>query len=124
VQQPIGLRLIGTKRSAPPPPHDKNEDREFQAILVERIAKRPRVHDYGRYASLPNDPNIKSALGQCRGNQDCFLIWLTWAMARNKFALPASGCLVQRMFSDSGCITAWKRSRLRDSTYYLRSHNV
>lgn len=67
---------MGTKRSAHPPPHDKDEDHDFQAMLAERAAKHPHIHDYGRYTSLPNDPNIKSALGRYRRNQDYFLIWL------------------------------------------------
>jgi len=36
-------------------------------------------------------------------------------MARDKLAVPASGCSVQQMFSDSGRIATWNRSRLRDS---------
>ena len=101
----------GTKRSAP---DDEDEDHEFQAMLAERAAKRPRVHDYDRYANLPNDPNIKSALGWWRGNQVSFPDLAK--MARNTLAVPASGCSVERMFSVSGRIATWQRSRLRDTT--------
>jgi hypothetical protein len=37
-------------------------------------------------------------------------------MARNTLAVPASGCSVERMFSVSGRIATWQRSRLRDTT--------
>ena len=37
-------------------------------------------------------------------------------MARNTLAVPASDCSVERMFSVSGRIATWQRSRLRDAT--------
>ena len=37
-------------------------------------------------------------------------------MARDTLAIPASGCSVERMFSVSGRIATWQRSRLHDST--------
>jgi hypothetical protein len=37
-------------------------------------------------------------------------------MARNTLAVPASGCSVERLFSVSGRIATWQRSRLRDAT--------
>jgi hAT family C-terminal dimerisation region len=95
-------------------PDDEDENLGFQAILAERAAKRPRVHDYDRYATLPNDPNIESSLGWWRGNQVSFPDLAK--MARNTLAVPASGCPVERMFSVSGRIAAWQRSRLRDAT--------
>ena len=39
-----------------------DEDDEFLALLAERATQRSGVHDYDRYANLPNDPTIKSAL--------------------------------------------------------------
>jgi hypothetical protein len=101
----------GTKRSAP---DDEDEDHEFQAMLAARAVKRPHVHDYDRYANLPNDPNIKSELGWWSGNQVSFPDLAK--MARNTLAVPASGCSVERMFSVSGRIATCQRSRLRDTT--------
>jgi hypothetical protein len=83
-------------------------------MLAACAAKRPRVHDYDRYANLPHDPNIKSALGWWRGNQVSFPDLAK--MARNTLTVPASGCSVERMFSVSGRIATWQRSRLRDIT--------
>src|SRR5271167_1424167 len=83
-------------------------------MLAERAAKRPRVHDYDRYVNLPNNPNIKSSLGWWRGNQVSFPDLAK--MARDTLVVPASGCSVERMFSVSGRIATWQRSRLRDST--------
>jgi len=37
-------------------------------------------------------------------------------MARDTLPIPASGCSVERMFSLSGRVATWQRSRLRDST--------
>jgi hypothetical protein len=38
-------------------------------MLAERAGKHPRVHDYDRYAKLPNNLIIKSLLEWRRGNQ-------------------------------------------------------
>ena len=103
---------LGTKRSAPD--DDDDDDYEFHAMLAERAAIRARIHDFHRYINVPNDPNIKSVLGWWRANQAAFPNLAK--MARETLAIPASGCSVERMFSVSGRIATWQRSRLRDST--------
>ena len=103
---------LGTKRSAPD--DDDDDDYEFQAMLAKRAAIRARIHDFDRYINVPNDPSIKSVLGWWRANQAAFPNLAK--MARDTLAIPASGCSVERMFSVSGRIATWQRSRLRDST--------
>jgi hAT family C-terminal dimerisation region len=94
-------------------PPASDEDDEFLALLAERAAQRSDVHDYDRYANLPNNPTIKSALGWWRGSQGWFPDLAK--MARDTSAVPASCCSMERMFSVSGRIAAWQRSHLRDS---------
>ena len=103
---------LGTKRAAPD--DDDDDDYEFQAMLAKRAAIRARIHDFDRYINVPNDPSIKSVLGWWRANQAAFPNLAK--MARDTLAIPASGCSVERMFSVSGRIATWQRSRLRDST--------
>ena len=103
---------LGTKRSAPD--DDDDDDYEFHAMLAKRAAIRARIHDFDRYINVPNDPSIKSVLGWWRANQAAFPNLAK--MARDTLAIPASGCSVERMFSVSGRIATWQRSRLRDST--------
>ena len=99
----------GIKRS----PLD-NDDEESQAMLAQRSAKRRMNSDYEHYSSVPNDPTIKLALGWWRANHALFPDLAK--MARDTLAVPVSGCSVEWMFSISGCIATWQRSRLRDST--------
>jgi len=97
-----------------PAPDDIDDDDEFQAMLAQRAAKRSRLDDYQRYMSIPNDPRIKSALSYWKAHGPSFPDLAM--MARNTLAVPASGCSVERMFSVSGRVATWQRSRLRDST--------
>jgi len=100
----------GIKCSAP----DDDDKEECQAMLAQRSTQRRMHSDYERYSSVPNDPTIQSALGWWRANRALFLD--SAKMARDTLALPVSGCSVERMFSISGHIVTWQRSRLRDST--------
>lgn len=100
----------GLKRSAP----DDDDDEEFRAILAQRSSNRRMHSDYERYSSVPNDPTIKSALGWWKANHALFPDLAK--MARDTLAVPVSGCSVECMFSVSGRIATWQRSRLQDST--------
>ena len=106
--------IMSEPEDLPLNPLTEDEDLEFQAMLAHRAAKRPHVHDYDWYANLPNDPIIKSALGWWRENQVSFPDLAK--MARNTLAVPESGCSVERIFSVSGRIATWQRSRFRDAT--------
>jgi len=109
---PTAIANLSSSHGIKPPA--PNEDDEFLALFAERGAQRSGVHDYDRYANLPNDPTIKSTLGWWRGTQGWFLDLAK--MAGDTSAVPASCCSVERMFSVSGRIVTWQRSHLWDST--------
>ena len=71
-----------------------DEDDKFLALPEERAAHHSGVHDYDRYANLPNDPTIKSALGWWGGNQGSFPDLAK--MGRDTLAVPVlwNGCSV------------------------------
>jgi hAT family C-terminal dimerisation region len=87
-------------------------DKPYQAMVAKRSAKRRR-NDYDRYIETPNDPSIPSLLW-----------WRTFhtsfpdlaRQARDCLAVPASGSSVERIFSISGRIATWERSRLKGET--------
>ena len=95
-------------------PDDDDDDDEFQATLAERAKKRPRTDDYEHYISTENDGRIKSALAWWKVHHHKFPDLAR--MVRDTLAAPASGCSVERMFSVSGRVATWQRSRLRDTT--------
>jgi hAT family C-terminal dimerisation region len=111
---PLALFYAGEEINVPAPNDDAREDDEFLALLADRAAQRSGVHGYDRYANLPNDPTIESALGWWRGNRGLFPDLAK--MARDTLAVPASDCFVEWMFSVSGHIATWQRSRLQDTS--------
>jgi hypothetical protein len=112
---PLALFYAGEEINVPAPNDDAREDDEFLALLADRAAQRSGVHGYDRYANLPNDPTIESALGWWRGNRGLFPDLAK--MARDTLAAPASGSgSVKQIFIVSGQISTWQRSHLRDST--------
>ena len=104
---------VPTKRSAPDDDDDSDDD-DFYTMLVERAQQSPRTDDYECYISSENNGSIKSALGWWKTHHhECPDLA---RMVRDTLAVPASGCSVERMFSVSGRIATWQRSRLRDTT--------
>src|SRR5579859_3273603 len=99
-----------SKRDTP----DDDDDDEFQAMLAQRVAKRPRTDDYDRFISTENDGSIKSGLAWWKMHHHEFPDLAR--MVRDTLAVPASGCSVERMFSVSGRVANWERSRLHDKT--------
>ena len=83
-------------------------------MLAERAQQSPRIDDYERYISSDNNGSIKSALGWWKTHHHEYPDLAK--MVRDTLAVPASGCSVERMFSMSGRIATWQRSRLHDTT--------
>src|SRR5579859_1142371 len=93
---------------------DDDNNNEFQAMLAQHVAKCPRTDDYDRFISTENDGSIKSALAWWKMHHHEFPDLAR--MVRDTLAVPASGCSVERMFSVSGRVANWERSRLHDKT--------
>lgn len=110
----MGTTSISTIPSKRPAPNDDDDDEEFHAMLNERAQQCPRADDYERYLSSDNNPSINSALGWWKTHHHEYPDLSK--MVRDTLAVPASGCSVERMFSASGRIATWQRSRLHDTT--------
>lgn len=83
-------------------------------MLAQRATKCFRTDDYELYMSSRNDPSIPSALAYWKAHHTTFPDLAK--MARDTLAVPASGCLVERMFSAAGRAATWQRFCFHDST--------
>ena len=106
---------LGSKRPAPDnDDDDDDDDDEFQAMLARQLSEPSEGDDFDRYMAIPNDGRIKSSLAYWKTNQALFPDLAK--QVRVTLAVPASGCSVERMFSVSGRIATWQRSRLKENT--------
>jgi hypothetical protein len=91
----------------------EDDTNEYRAALNKAVAKRVALNEYDRYLTYPSFDD-KSTLEAWK-EMEIPLPHLS-LMARDTFAIPATGAGVERQFSRSGRVAAWTRSRLAPKT--------
>ena len=103
---------ISRKRKRYDVDSDDSDDDGYRQLLHEHAAK-DIDNEFDRYLATPAPSNSCSALQWWKMNQTVFPALAQ--MARDIFAVPATGASVEREFSKSGRVASWTHASLNPS---------